>query len=1374
MDDATAPLEQLRDVVVNGDVFHALELCRRLLQTPQSHETARLLLDRLRANHETDSSDHVAAVLRLLAAHMAPTKELTEELLSLLFFCDHRVQLIHHLSKLVYQSRECVETVVATYVDLLATDGELLVPILGSLADLPLQPADKARVVEATECLLDAASEQDLPAVVQSLLSMVAPTCANRVAAKIRDQCNRVHSGTLSLLFEVVLRHATAGSCALQAFLRIARGAVPLTVFDVTLLSLLMGKPVENPTAVRVVAALVKRGGAISVSVLRETVERLTSIGWREALAALVRLASATLASCFSGAQTRVAPSVSTAVGGAVDTLALLIAHRTVAQEESLSLLLSLVSQPHRLLQLGSSASPSPRVVGLCWHVAFAVADRLAALTTTHPQTIAPFAHLFLDQLHTIASASAADRSAAYPPALLDSLCRTMVRILRHERGMLPLVMITIQKQLIATPGSGLLGHGQQQQQQHVKQLVAVFLAGHVLLERAGDPRDQQSALQAMLKLLSAPTSDATALHVLRVVSGRLHSALSSADRRRVAALLEELQQRKGVALVASAAAQASGRSELIVGLSGQKDASLVLDALASVKGLRMGQAKGDRLLADGDTKLALLGELFAGRVRFVTSEDNRVLDCGFLLPGVEGNAVLSLWAAVAALHVAVRSVNLLVERPPAKTASTTELVRYRRHVLQRVETCWLLSESLSQRVSQCQASLDACKTDGQPQDDAVDSAVTAIRSAVAADRPAWTLSGLSTDAVVAVLEALWKRSAGSQDVLPAPLEAALVGVFSRRLAQWTGRAGEDPTMDHTHESVHSLERLVASPSGRRAIKYVISRLLEAAVTLGAKAVALELSHAAELLVAGARQSADLLLETLAKGALRSLPSAETLTLASRALCCEVLFQTLQHAAVSTEDPDVACHLVIVLQRLVLRTRRQDDASELCLALVHYPYATSAELSPELLARVLEPLPLSVVLPASARVSALARFRVSSAKAAHVSMLLVAAWATTASSRRGLAHLVYVADAMDALVQAAAASVSLAPPEDDDNPSRWLVGDGEHRVLKTLSNESLAWFLETVGTSAMAALQRATPSRATEDPFQDAAAALGALAKCFDVLTAAESTGFSLPLKSSVVFLRAGQFIHRSVHQLVQRCLAWRIEQRPSSSQDAADVGALEHLASLLAAVRCLATSMRSMAESFQDRIVLKVQASRRGLADSAEPKAKHRRRWDNELLGKTYGDALQRRRAISKREAQLLPYFVHATDALDALVDDQSHIHGIEIERDSVPTADDLTQHLRLSGEDLERVLGLVEGASVSASTLQTTPVASVWQPLQDDSGVSEDDGELSDEDVEEGEDADEEADEEEEEEEEEEAEAEPPAPTVTVLVAKPKRQRR
>lgn len=42
-----------------------------------------------------------------------------------------------------------------------------------------------------------------MPAVVQSLLSMVTAATAPRIAAKLRTECNRIDSGTLCLTFEV-------------------------------------------------------------------------------------------------------------------------------------------------------------------------------------------------------------------------------------------------------------------------------------------------------------------------------------------------------------------------------------------------------------------------------------------------------------------------------------------------------------------------------------------------------------------------------------------------------------------------------------------------------------------------------------------------------------------------------------------------------------------------------------------------------------------------------------------------------------------------------------------------------------------------------------------------------------------------------------------------------------------------------------------------------------------------------------------------------------------------------------------------------------------------------------------------------------------
>jgi hypothetical protein len=93
-------MSQHRALVVDGDAAQALDLCRRLLRTESSVqrvETALLLLERLREGQ--DSGDDVNSMLRLLGNYVAPTRELTEDMLSLLLFSEHRVLLIHHLPK---------------------------------------------------------------------------------------------------------------------------------------------------------------------------------------------------------------------------------------------------------------------------------------------------------------------------------------------------------------------------------------------------------------------------------------------------------------------------------------------------------------------------------------------------------------------------------------------------------------------------------------------------------------------------------------------------------------------------------------------------------------------------------------------------------------------------------------------------------------------------------------------------------------------------------------------------------------------------------------------------------------------------------------------------------------------------------------------------------------------------------------------------------------------------------------------------------------------------------------------------------------------------------------------------------------------------
>uniref|UniRef100_M4BV21 Clathrin/coatomer adaptor adaptin-like N-terminal domain-containing protein n=1 Tax=Hyaloperonospora arabidopsidis (strain Emoy2) TaxID=559515 RepID=M4BV21_HYAAE len=301
------------DLVVNGSMAQALDVCRRLLRTGSSVqcvETAQLVLERLRSGGTDDSSDDVNALLRLLGNYVTPTRELTEEILSLLLFCDHRELLVHHLPKLTYQSKECVELVVQAYLELLATDRSLLVPVLGSLAEMPLDNSEKNTVVEATQSLLDAAEEGDIPAVVKSLLSMVTKSSAPKALGRLRTECSRIQSAAL---------------------LRLIRHVEPLTTFDILSLTLVMGKSAENELAVRTTTSIAQ-SGRIHGRLMREAAMMLVRPEWTYLLPSFVQFCSCLLATCFR-ASTRVTLA-SNLISSSVDSFIVLIETASIVHEE--------------------------------------------------------------------------------------------------------------------------------------------------------------------------------------------------------------------------------------------------------------------------------------------------------------------------------------------------------------------------------------------------------------------------------------------------------------------------------------------------------------------------------------------------------------------------------------------------------------------------------------------------------------------------------------------------------------------------------------------------------------------------------------------------------------------------------------------------------------------------------------------------------------------------------------------------------------------------------------------------------------------------------------------------------------------------------
>ncbi|GAB9463994.1 hypothetical protein Gpo141_00001436 [Globisporangium polare] len=791
-EELSADVEQYREAIVEGVFSDALDLCRRLLRAesnPQRVESAHLVLDRLRGN-KSDAEDDVNALLRLLANYVSPTRELTEDVLSLLFFCDHRVLVIHHLSKLTYQSKECVKLVVEAYLELLSSDRSLLVPLLGSLADLPLDAADKSAVLDATECLLDAAVEEDVPAVVQSLLSMVTAATAPRIAAKVRAECDRVDSGTLCLTLEVIGRFAVIGSPTLGVFLSAIRHADALTPFDIILLTHLMGKSTENEIAIKTSSFLAHRG-RFQKAVMHETLSKLVQQEWRHLLPSFIRFCSFLLAVCF---QDRTSTSLALRfIQIAVDCLGFLIENRTAVHEEALMLLFTLSSQPRKLLMVATTRSAQRSRGFLCWKIAEAVAMRLAELASNKSKVLAPYAHLFLDHLHSIASATNDSGGALhtgdagignYPSHVIDILCCTMVTLTKQEHGVFSLLMITIQKQLVSRVGVSGIAQGLQtlllrnqssssrtSAVAHVKQLMALFLAGHLLKSQITlEERDRKSLVSWILRLLSTAANEETLLHAMKLVrDGMVDSSssppfmkavMSEEERSLCSSVVSQVFRKKSLVV--------SNRDEIVARKHDSSDEVLAFDDTdsrncdgsaeatspplvvnlieftrrmqadlntvcksVSVDGEKDGRSalREDAVERECLAKLNVLRELYHSCVAFSPPKlQDGILDGGFLFSSVyrdllAGGDVASdldpkvlgslIWSLVCGLDVAVASANEIASQLVCATnEKRATTISYQARLSRRLQICLELREQLERAIVLQKAILQVQKED--------------------------------------------------------------------------------------------------------------------------------------------------------------------------------------------------------------------------------------------------------------------------------------------------------------------------------------------------------------------------------------------------------------------------------------------------------------------------------------------------------------------------------------------------------------------------------------------------------------------------------------------------------------------------------------
>ncbi|ETL83323.1 hypothetical protein L917_16719 [Phytophthora nicotianae] len=1375
-----ASVEAHRDLVVDGDVTQALDMCRRLLRTESSLqrvETAHLVLERLRSGAD-DSSDDVNVLLRLLGNYVAPTRELTEEILSLLLFCDHRVLLIHHLPKLTYQSKECVQLVVQAYLELLATDRSLLVPVLGSLAEMPLDNSEKNAVVEATQSLLDAAVEEDIPAVVQSLLSMVTKSSAPKALARLRTECNRIQSGTLSLTMEVIGRFATAGSVALTALLRLVKHAEPLTTFDIVLLTFVMGKSAENELAVRTTTS-VAQSGRVHGRMMRETAAMLVRPEWGYLLPSFVRFCSCLLAVCFrSSTQPAMALNL---IASSVDSLIVLVETKSSVQEEALILLLTIASQPKKLLLLGNADSVQRTRSALCWNVAEVIALRFSELARRNAGALASSSHLFLDHLHGIASASTeSEVDGKYPSHILDLLCSTMALLTKKERGIYSLLMITIQKQLVSRAGASALAHDQQFRLQRgrssaveIKQLMAVFLTGHLLKNQVVvESRDRKSLANWMLRLLTSANRDETLLHVMRFVRDEMNrtrevSALEQ-ERALLTSAISQVFRKKGLSWTPrdQVLQQTQDGNDFVIAYEdpcvdkGELTTSLVVDATEFVIKMRFGtpspafeamnthERDTTRRLTEQDylMKICLLRELFHCYLEFAPpAEQTEIVDAAFVFPsayslvldvetcGSVGPSALNnvIWNLVCALDIAVTSTNFAAEQYTLTIANSKPkhecMVQYSR-MSTRLRICLKLRDQLGQILAQqkrnIQDRLDHLSDTSSSRSELrkpelewllmevliVEEMFSGQLRRVQGELPRASLFGLDFRVSCLVFEGHWRRFLDPPLSLSSELQ--LLQVFGRHL-QSDAVTSSSLECDVVSSTGGNQRLLVSKSEGRRTVKWLCHRAAELSRTISneeydqdsvmdedfeadstetaaantatrnlmahclaciydAFIVILEECRIAS--AAGDSSWTDQMLKLLAVGA---SPDDDLSSCTNSHGYNEIFFRFLARQCLELTDPTLACLVTDALMSLVLNTRKSPLVSQLCLALLHQTFPSlptpnqfESDIGKFFNGLPLRSLPNVVVSPSNGRMCSLAKYHCA-LKWRHIAYLVVGSWAYATSASAGSFLLAQYLEEMRVLIDAAVPHqdkrnrkkhTARSDDESDDDLEEKrrqdelaVVMDGKHIVLKSLTHESLPYFVEAVMLCAIASLHRAAPRKPSSqgisdlNPFSDYCRAMHVLESVLRVFAQAEMCGFNLPVKTNLLVLRGGTFATRTAKSIIAKCIAWRVEQSVTDN-----TGALKHLSVLFGAADAMAATMETVTSAFQERVMLKMQYN---------GNSRRKGGWTNELLAKAYGKKYNTRRWISKSEAKLLPFFSHGIQELQDFLQDQSAVNNIALE---------------------------------------------------------------------------------------------------------------
>lgn len=221
-----------------------------------------------------DDETATRQTLRNVALNATPHPALTRQFVELLSCHENPQFLIEFAAHICDGEAAGMQALFDQYRDLLSRDRSFLVPVIGSLGQLPLPEAIKLEVLDLVRNALAVVEEDDVLTVVRALLSSLSASTAAAIIRTLRQQYCSLPMHCTPLVVEMLGATLRVDTEIAAIFLQTLHDdAVPLSTIDVATLVVLAGRRNDRQQILRCFAQMIERG-LLHPACLRDVIEQ--------------------------------------------------------------------------------------------------------------------------------------------------------------------------------------------------------------------------------------------------------------------------------------------------------------------------------------------------------------------------------------------------------------------------------------------------------------------------------------------------------------------------------------------------------------------------------------------------------------------------------------------------------------------------------------------------------------------------------------------------------------------------------------------------------------------------------------------------------------------------------------------------------------------------------------------------------------------------------------------------------------------------------------------------------------------------------------------------------------------------------------------